>query len=466
LLKNTISKRRGLTFGQDRVAEAFKKKNVRDYYFGHEGKLERREAVARWLTFQAITMTLLSVSLPTLWKVLANAFDDDEEYDPEKAGKELRNEYFGSDYKGTKWKDSPVFVTGRLFGTKGKNYQKTNEFTKAAGVKPHTVYVYGNEIGNYLSDPTLMAMFGTTGLITDAMMFNDKIDEADTGMLVNATFDQMMLLADSSPMANISELVNLFTSRKEFSDASKSFTEKQAKFWVKKISDETRNIILPRIILTSDNNVEAILDQSQRVHAEWYEFALKDWPLLNNLLDPEVKTDHFGTPIPKQTTLKSPFFVQALDYRNGEIVSPFLNDVEAGPNSDLYQLFYSKNSTAHRFADSRTQEFYTPNAGIEYYEMDNKEFTIYNRKVSEKLGKWLRSEKATTQTWAQYLATLPGNELAPVDKKRVDVSFAPKEKEKEEDDVKTFEKVVAAQKLQFKKEVLKEMFPDKVLRVK
>jgi hypothetical protein len=478
LLKNSLASknilfknRRGVTFGSQKTADSFKQRKVRDYYFGHEGKLERREAVARWLTFQAMTLTFVAISMPSAFKVIQNAitglFDDEEKkYDPEKAGKALRDEYFGVNYNGGNWKDKSLFVTGRLFGTKGKNYQKSIDFSKATGVQPYTVYMYGNPMGNYLSDPTLMALFGFTGIVTDAMMFNDKIDEADAGMLVNATVDQMMLLADASPMANISELVNVFTSRKEFSDATKTWQEKHAKYWIKKISDETRNTVLPRMILTVENNAEAILNQSQRVHTKWYEFALQDWPLLNNLLDPEVKTDHFGTPIPKQTTLKSPFFVQALDYRNGEIVSPFLNDVEAGPNSDLYQLFYSKNSTAHRFADTRTQKFYTPNAEIEYYEMDNKEFTIYNRKVSEKLGKWLRSEKATTQTWAQYLATLPGNELAPVDKKRVDVSFAPKEKEKEEDDVKTFDKVVAAQKLQFKKEVLKEMFPDKVLRVK
>jgi hypothetical protein len=408
VIKHYYTNKRGLGVGEN-ADKFYESIDVRREMYGYGGRVEKREELLTWLAFQTMTAGFLAAMFGEQSKAILTSLtggEDDEEKYTEGLGLEGRKEFFGNDLDGRqgKWKDG-LFITGRMYGDAGNNWRRTQAFTQATGIEPQTVYMNGKKVLSYKNNPVYTAMFGTTGVASDALLFNDKIDEIGQGFLYKVSVSQMLMTLESSPMKGVSEMFNLFSQRNDAINMTQDTFDKNVEKLIKTISVQTRNTIIPRILMTAEQDIEGGMGNQDRVDLSWYELATRDWPIVNNLFDRDIKYDHFGKPLLKRTKTRSALLgVTAVDVAEGkfyspvlfeispegEASSPFSNSVRGGESSKEYALFESKKSKGYLLPDSKVVETIGNGGEITRTKMDKKQFNDFATKFSIKFGDYVR----------------------------------------------------------------------------
>lgn len=396
----------GTSSSSDKIYEDL---GVRREMYGYGGRIEKREELLTWLGFQAMTAifmgSMFGEQAMTIFKSMFGGDDDD----PEKTknlGVEGRELYFGKkmDGKSGKWKEG-LFVTGRMFGDSGNNWRKTQAFTQATGIEPMTVYYKGKKMFTYRNNPVYTAMFGTTGVASDLLLFNDKMDEITQGFIFKVAVSQSLMTLESSPMKGVSEIFALSAMRGDMVNMSDETFQRTLDGAIKTIALQTRNAFIPRFLMTMEQDIEGAMSQEDRIDLSWYELATRDWPIVNNLFDREIKYDHFGRPLLRKTKAKSFLLgVPAVDVADGtvyspvlfdvsnegEVSSPFANSVRGGESAREYALFASKGSRAYLLPDGKVVKITGNKGEVKTVKMDKRQYNEFANKVSLRFGDYVR----------------------------------------------------------------------------
>lgn len=224
-------------------------------------------------------------------------------------------EYEEEDEDGKKTKRPWLQITANGKG----NWFKNEELKRGTGdYKEWTANLMGFQF-NYRYSP-FAGIFAPLGMLSDYEKYGKKSTEAEVAMgkkvaLVSLAYGAFIYEALSlKGLADLFSLGSEDTGKQDHSEAAVDKAMRNAGKWVAKQSQKL--IPASGLLKALNEDIAGIIGADDKVAIEWYEFAMREIPGLDQMLT--TKTDHLGRPVPSVTDV--PFLYNG-NYKKDEYYS-------------------------------------------------------------------------------------------------------------------------------------------------
>jgi len=251
-----------------------------------------------------------------------------------------------------RWKEIPLFVSGRFYGYKGKNYGMSMAFQRRTGLEPGTIYVYGRKLIRYVDNPILFSLFSDTGAMYDDLLFSGRDDvkaEARGIMwaiksLSASSLSSLSMVKEQSMLKPLNDIIQLTNSEGMYSSADANKMEKALLYIEKQAAGLISSGLLPAEVKNTYRDISYLNDWAQEDPREFNEFMVFKMPIVSDIVIDNNETGPFGYPVTWSLKRELPLGVNYL-------VDAF-SELKFNPTEARYiAMFENKGSTKHLSAD-------------------------------------------------------------------------------------------------------------------
>ena len=322
-----LSKRRGAIISKEMANQH----GIRVEFYGKGNfNAEKQDMIIDYMVFNSLKVGMAMTLGAQVLSILIKGYDDDPEKDGwtkdelarlEAEGIDViqsipvsrRVKYFFGDptskedspNRAERWKELPVFVTGKFYGYEGGNYKKTAAFMNRTGLEPMTIYVYGRKVMKYSDNPILFSLFSDQGALFDELIFkeSDQIRAEANGLLWGiksvalSSLTSLESVKEQSMLKPFNEMYSAAFGQGIYSTDDKNFGERGLYYLERQAGNLLASGLLPAEVRNIFKDVGYLNDWSQEDPRGFVEFMVYKMPIANDIFIENERTDPFGFPV-------------------------------------------------------------------------------------------------------------------------------------------------------------------------